>query len=223
MVANATLNARARGETGKSAARKIRAAGRIPAVLYGHGEDTRHLSVDVHEVQLLFSRISVENTIITLNIEGDRSGEVRALVREVQIHPSSRELRHVDFHQIHAGESVHVEIPIRFLGTAEGARLGGIFLSNIDDLPIRCLAEQIPEAVEVDVTGLNIGDSIHVRDLDLPATVQVELDGDVTVCSVTHPTVAALETEPEVPESAALVEPEVIRRRGEGVDDVPRG
>lgn len=217
MVANATLAAQPRTGSGKSVVRKLRAAGRTPAVLYGHGEQTRELTVDSHELGVLFSHISVENTIINLKVEGVRGGDVRALVREVQIHPSSRRILHVDFYQIHAGERLDVEVPLHFTGTAAGVKAGGILHPNFNALPIRCLAEQIPEAIEVDVSALEVGDTLHTAQLTLPAGVTTDLDPEAVICSVTTPAVAPAEAPaPEAVEAATgPVEPELIRRRAE--------
>ncbi len=218
MVANATLAAEKRTEAGKSAMRKLRAAGRTPAVLYGHGEETRHISVDAHELSVLFSRISVENTIIQLNVHGDKGAALRALVREVQIDPTSRRVLHVDFYQVHAGERIEVEVPLHFVGSAAGVKAGGILHPNFTSLPVHCLAEQIPEAIDVDVSALEIGDSLHTNQIALPAGATTELDPEAVICSVTAPAAAPVEAPAaEVTEAAAggVVEPELIRKRGE--------
>ena len=179
MVATASLAAQKRTGSGKSVVRKLRAAGRTPAVLYGHGETTSHISLDSHELGVLFSHISVENTII--NIKVDNAPEVRALVREVQIHPASRRILHVDFYQIHAGERLDVEVPLHFVGASSGVKAGGILHPNFNTLPIRCLAENIPSAIDVDVTALDIGDTLHTRELTLPQGVTTELDPDAVL------------------------------------------
>ncbi len=220
MAANATLSAAPREGNGKSAAHKLRAGGRVPAVVYGHGEETRSVSVDAHEVEQLFKRISVENTLITLTIEeGGRTkgGELRALVREVQTHPARATILHVDFYQIHAGERVFLDVPIHMIGTAAGVKAGGLLQHGLSELSVRCLADQIPEAFEVDVSGLEIGDSVHVRDLVIPDGVEVDTDGDITVCSVIPPVVAAVEepAEEEIVGVGGEVQPELIRRHAE--------
>lgn len=215
MAANASLKIQTRTGQGKGDARKLRAAGRVPAVVYGRGEETRHLTLDAHEVSRLFSHINVEATVITL--QGDGGEPIRALVREVQSHPVRGDVIHLDFYQIHAGERVGVEVPIRLVGTAEGVKEGGVMDQVIYDLAITCLADQIPDAVEVDVSALHVGGSVHVRDLTVPSGVTIEVGGEQTVCVVTPPTVAAAT---EVPEAEAgvggEVEPELIRDRGEG-------
>src|SRR5687768_5327270 len=150
MSASASLSALPRDERGKSPARKLRATGRVPAVIYGHGETTRSLTLDAHELERLFSHIHKENTIINLKIEGEKA-EVRALVREVQAHPVRGDIQHVDFYQIHAGELITVEIPIRLIGVPAGVRAGGILQHSLNDLEIRVSADQIPEDIRIDV------------------------------------------------------------------------
>jgi large subunit ribosomal protein L25 len=217
MVANASLSAKPRTASGKGGARKLRATGLVPAVVYGHGEETRSLTLDAHELDRLFSSIHRENTIINLRIEGEKA-EVRALAREVQAHPVRGTILHVDFYQIHAGERITVEVPITLTGTPEGAKLGGILQQPLDELQIRCVSDNIPDGVSIDVSHLGIGDSIHVSDLTLPEGVESLVDGDRTVCSVIAPTVVAAEAPAEGAEPAAAepaAEPEVIRRRKE--------
>lgn len=211
MPTNARLVAEPRQESGKNVTRKMRAAGRVPAVVYGHGETTRMLSVDAHELDLLFKKVHWENTIVELAIEGERT-PVRTLVREVQAHAHKPFIFHVDFQQIHAGELVHVSVPIRLHGNAPGLKEGGVMMQTETDLDIRCTPDNIPEFIEVDVSGLQIGDSIHLRDIKLPEGVEAEIDAERTICSVTPPTVSATAaTDEEAPE-AADGEPEVIGR-----------
>ncbi|MGH7482858.1 MAG: 50S ribosomal protein L25/general stress protein Ctc [Longimicrobiales bacterium] len=221
MATSATLTANLREETGKGAARRLRAAGRIPAVIYGHGEETQKLSLDAHELGVLFQHISVENTIIELTIERTGKGKkaaqpIRALVREVQTHPYRAHVLHVDFYQLHAGEKVDVEVPIRVTGTAAGVKLGGVLQQTMHEVAILCLPEDIPEAITVDVSALDIGDSIHIGDLVIPEGVQVEVEADRTVCSVIAPTVAKVEEEEAEAEAAVEgEEPEIVGRAAE--------
>lgn len=207
MASQATLKAQPRQDTGKNVTRKMRAAGRIPAVVYGHGEETRMLSVDAHEVELLFKRVHWENTIIEIDIEGERA-PVRTLIREVQSHAHKPFIFHVDFQQIHAGEMLHVEVPVRLIGTAPGVRAGGVLMHQITDLQIRCTPDRIPEFIEVDVSGLQINEAIHLRDITLPEGVEAEIDADQTICAVTPPTVSAAATPAE-----GGAEPEVIKAK----------
>ena len=209
MATDTKLKANPRDGTGKGSARKMRATGRVPAVVYGHGEETRMVSIDAHELELLFARVHWENTIIDLDITGEKAA-IRALIREVQAHPFRGQVLHVDFQQIHAGEKVTVEVPIRLIGAAPGVKLGGVLMNTITDLEVRCSADRIPEVIEVDVSNLGIGDSVHLRDITLPEGVEAQIDADRSICSVAPP--AVMPTEEAPVEEAASTEPEVIRR-----------
>jgi large subunit ribosomal protein L25 len=210
MRTSAVLKAQPRDATGKNVNRKMRATGRVPAVVYGHGEDTRMLSVDAHELDLLFKRVHWENTIIDIEVEGVKA-PVRTLVREVQRHAHRPFIFHVDFQQIHAGETLHVEVPIHIVGTAPGVKNGGVLMQVITDLQIRCTPDNIPEYIEVDISGLGINDAIHLSDLKLPAGVIAEVDANATICSVTPPSTGA----PTAAAAETIAEPEVITRKKE--------
>lgn len=215
MAENAELKATLRDEQGKSAARRMRREGRIPAVIYGHGEETRSLVLDAHEFEMLVKRYSLDTTLIELSIEGGKKkgGKVKALVSEVQKHPYKPLVLHVDFQQIHAGERVTVEVPIRLIGTAEGVRDGGVLQHVLHELEMECAVEIIPEAIEVDVSGLQVGDSVHVGELTLPEGVDVLVEAGRTVCLVAAPTV--LEVTEEAEAEAAAAEPELVGGEGE--------
>jgi len=201
----ATLNVARRTETGKGAARSLRRNGRVPGVVYGHGEETLAISLDAHDFGKLISGISVENTVLELKIEGAKDS--RALIREVQWHPFKPVILHVDLYQVHAGEKVHLEIPIRVEGNPKGVRdQGGVLQQVRHEISIECLPKDIPERVTIDVTELMIGDSIHVRDIEIPGAT-ILADGDLTLCTVVPPTIAKLEDE-EAEEGVA--EPEVV-------------
>jgi large subunit ribosomal protein L25 len=211
MAANTVLNATSRDARGKNDMRKLRSAGQVPAVIYGHGEPTRALALNAHELERLFARVHYENTVLTLRVEGE-SGEVRALVREVQRHAYRADVLHVDFLQVHAGETIQVSVPLRLVGAAPGARTGGIMQQVLNDLEIQCSVDRIPDHIDVDVSSLEIGDSVHVRDLQLPAKVSVAGDEDRTVCIMSPPTVAAVDDA----EETAGGEPQLIGRTEEG-------
>jgi len=210
-----TLRAQKRDQRGKGAARKLRAVGRVPAVLYGKGTDTVDLSLDAREAEYLFLSVSVENTIIGLDIEGEKV-PVQTLVREIQVHPYRPLMLHVDFYRVREGEMIELEIPVHLVGTPEGVKnAGGILQLLIHELPVRCLPTEIPESIELDVSGLGIGDSIHVSDLGLPAGVEVMVEADRTVCSVGAPRVV-VEEAPEGEEGAAEAGGAEAEEGGEG-------
>ena len=210
-MASVSLSATSRAATGKGVARSLRRAGRIPAVIYGHARQVLSLDVDARETERMLEKIAAEATVIELNIDGAVS---RTLIREIQRHPFKKQIMHIDFQELVAGEKVIVRIPIALTGTAEGVRLsGGILDQTLRDLEIRVDPADIPNHIDVDVTNLNVGKSIHVRDLSLAAGIEVLTDGDATVCVCAIPK-AVVEVAPAVDAAAAdaPAEPELIRK-----------
>ena len=206
MTDKTTLKALRRDGAGKSVARKMRQAGQTPAVLYGGGEEPVHLALDTHDADYLFRRISVENTIVGLEVEGEK-GSVQTLVREIQTHPWKETLLHVDFLRIQKGVAVDVEIPIQLVGTPEGVRLeGGSLEQIIYEIPIRCIPSKIPEVIEVDVSGLDVGDVIHVYDVEFDKDIEVTIAQERTICSVAAPRAEEEVVEEEVDEEEGAAE-----------------
>jgi large subunit ribosomal protein L25 len=206
MATTATITAHSREGRGKGAARQTRREGRIPGVLYGHGEDSVPLSVDAHELQRLVHAISIENTIVDLDLG---LGEpYKVLIRELQRHPFRDEFVHIDFFHVAMDEKIQVEVPIVLIGTPTGVKnKGGVLDHQLRELEVFCLPGSIPEKIELDVSDLDIGDSIHVSDIQLP-DVEILTELDRAVVAVLAPTVMEVE---EVAEEA-LAEPEVIGR-----------
>lgn len=212
----ASLNASPREDTGKGAARQLRRDGRVPAVVYGKDMDTVLLSVDALEAQHLFQTISVENTIVHLDMGGGAEPH-QTLVREIQTHPFKNDLVHIDFLRIQEGVLVDVEIPVHLEGTPDGVKnSGGVLEQIIHELPVRCIPSKIPEEIVVDVTGLDVYEAIHVSDLDLGEGVEITIEPDRTICAVAIPKAPVLDEEEE--EEAA--EPELI---GEDGEELPEG
>jgi large subunit ribosomal protein L25 len=208
-MATASLSASARPDTGKGVARTLRAAGRVPAVIYGHARAPQGLSLDARELGKLLGRIAAEATVIELSIDGTSS---RTLIREVQRHPFKKQILHVDFQELVAGEKVIVRIPLQLVGTSEGVRLnGGIMDQPLRELVIRCDPAIIPSHIDVDISSLNLGDSIHVRELKLADGIEVETDMDATICVCAAPRAAVEEVKAETPAEGGA-EPEVIRK-----------
>ena len=217
MTITKSLTASKREAGGKGAARKLRREGRVPAVLYGKDMDSVALSLDVMEVEHLFQAISVENTIVELKIEGGESHQT--LVREIQSHPFRYELVHIDFLRIQSHVEVDVEVPVELVGTPVGVKQhGGVLEQIVHELPVRCLPSRIPEVIEVDVSGLEIEDSLHLSDIQLPEGVEATIDPERTLCLVSAPRAAIEEVEEvaEGEEPGEAPEPEVV---GEGEDE----
>lgn len=212
-MASVSLNASVRSERGTGVARKLRQSGQVPAVIYGHGREPQSLAINTREVDKLLSQISAANTVIDLAIDGS---SVRTLIREVQRHPFKRNILHIDFQELVAGEKVTVNVPLRFSGTADGVRnSGGILEETMHQLHVRVDPSSIPDHIDIDVTNLTIGHSIHIRDIALPAGLTVLDDEDATVCVCTAPKAATEETPvaaAEGAEPAAAAEPELIRK-----------
>lgn len=197
MLKNVTLSAEKREGTGKGVARKLRQAGKIPAVLYGRDMDAVHIAVDGHEADLLFRSIPVDNTIIQLQVEGDKEPH-QTLVREIQTHPWKGTLVHVDFLRIQAGVMVDVNVPLHLIGTPVGVKdEGGVLEQTIHDIPISCIPSAIPESIELDVSGMGLNDVLHVSDLPVEEGVEIQLPGERTVCSVSVPRALIEEDEDE--------------------------
>jgi large subunit ribosomal protein L25 len=206
-MATASLAAELRSETGKGVARKLRAAGRVPAVIYGHNRESQGLSVNARELAKLLEHISAASTVVELGLG---SGTARTLIREIQRHPVKRNIVHVDFQELVAGEKVHVALPLVFVGVAAGVReQGGLLEEVMREVQVSVDPASIPNHLDVDVSGLMIGHPIHVRDLTLPAGVSVLDDPDLTVVAVAAPrTVEAVAAD-----APAAGEPEVIRAK----------
>lgn len=208
MASSATLKAALRQSAGKGTARKLRASGQVPAVLYGHGEKPRPLAVNAHDLGLLINAINVENTIVRLDIDGEGLQDV--LLREVQMHPYKPEALHVDFFHVHAGEKLHVKIPVRLIGTPVGVHTdGGVLDHVLYDLEVECLPGNIPDGVEIDVSNLGLGESVRVGDVPAREGVKFLQDAELPIASV----VGSARGESEAAEAEAPAEPEVLRAR----------
>ena len=215
-MATASLSATARTTAGKGAARSLRRDGRLPAIIYGHAREPMSLSVPEREFVRLLERVAAENTVIELSIDGTMS---RTLIREIQRHPVRRNVLHVDFQELVAGERVIVRIPIVLQGTPDGVRHSGGILSQItQELECRVDPLNMPGKIEVDVTDVAIGHSIHVSEMKIPEGVEVVDDPESTVCIVAAPKVEEEAPAPgATPEAPA--EPELIRKPKEGEEE----
>lgn len=217
-MATVNLDAEPRADAGKGFARKLRSQGQIPAVIYGRGREPQPLSLNARDLDKLLEHIVAESTVIEVKVGDDTS---KTLIREIQRHPYKRQILHVDFQALVAGEKVVVNIPIVLMGIPEGVRLGGGVLDQtLRELEIRVDPSDIPNHIEVDVTNLIIGDSLHVSDITVPAGVEVldDPEGSVCVCAAPRAVIEEVAA-PEAAEGeagAAAAEPEVI---GKGKED----
>lgn len=208
MAQSITISAEPRSATGKSAARALRRAGKVPAVIYGHGRATEPLAVSATDLEKALHGISAESTVIELDVNGTTS---QVLIREIQRHPTKMDIRHVDFYEIHAGETITVGIPVRLVGSPAGVRnQGGVLEQFLRELEIEVLPQDIPDQIEVEVTALEIGDSLHVSDLTF-AVGKILDDPERTICTVVPPRIEEEVVVAPAPEEE-LAEPELIRK-----------
>jgi len=210
-MASASLSAQTRTGLGTGDARKLRQGGEIPAVLYGHGRDPQSITVNAREMDRLLGQFSAGSTVIELNVGGIVA---KTLIREIQRHPVKRNILHLDFQQLVAGEKITVSIPLKFVGTSDGVRnSGGILEEIMHVVHLRVDPSSIQNHIDVDVTPLTIGHSIHVRDLTLPEGVAVLDEPGATVCVCAAPKTATEETPAgEAAEATGAAEPELIRK-----------
>jgi large subunit ribosomal protein L25 len=214
-MATVQLSAVTRSTSGKGAARTLRSAGQIPAVIYGHARAPQALAVPTREFEKLLERVSAESTVIELTLA---EGVARTLIRDIQRHPYKKQILHIDFQELVAGEKVSVNVPIVLTGVPDGVRVSGGILSQVmSELTIRCDPVNIPRRIEADVTHVLIGHSIHVSDLKAPEGVEIMDDAETTIAVVSAPKVEAEAAPAEgVP---AEGEPELIRKTKEDEEE----
>ena len=201
------IAAETRTEFGKGAARRSRREGRVPAVLYGHGTDTRHLSLPGHDLML-----ALKTPNVLLRLEGLKSGSELALPKAVQRDPVKGFLEHVDLILVRRGEKVTVEVPVRVSG--EIAPGDGMLNQLLVQIPVEADATNIPQGIDVDVEGLEIGQAVHASDLKLPRGVTLQVEPGTLVLHVIAQQVAA---EPEAgEEEAAEGAPEAVAGSADG-------
>jgi len=219
MAKQVKLKAEPRMNVGRSAVRKLRARGLIPAVIYGGNNKPQPLQVTARDINAMMSQASGENVLVELEIAGEGASRT-ALVQEVQHSPVGGDIRHVDFHAISMDEMIQAEVPLEATGTAVGVKtFGGLLEQSLRAVTIECLPANLPDRITVDVSQLNIGDSIHVRDLQFPQGVTPKVQLDLTAFSVVAP---IAEEEPVVAEAeAAAAEPEVITEKKEEGEPAP--
>src|SRR5437870_13399077 len=210
MAKQVKLKAEPRASVGRSAVRKLKARGVIPAIIYGGKDKPQPLQVSARDINAMMSHASGENVLVELEIAGEKSNRT-ALVQEIQHSPVGGDILHIDFHAISMDETIQAEVPLEPSGVPNGVKnFGGLLEQSLRSLAVECLPRDLPDRVTVDVSGLNIGDSIHVRDIQLPTGVAAKVQPELTAFSVLAPVV---EEEPAVAEAEAAAGPEVITEK----------
>jgi large subunit ribosomal protein L25 len=187
-VPEVRIAAQQRSEFGKSAARRARRDGRVPGILYGHGTDTRHITLPGHDLMMA---LKTPNALIRL--DGLAGGSALTLPKAVQRHPLKGFVEHVDLILVRRGEKVTVEVPVQVSGEIAP---GGLLDQQMVQVPVEAEATSIPQAIEVDVTGMEVGSSVHASDLALPRGVTLNVPADALVLHVlAAPTAEQIEAE----------------------------
>lgn len=209
MAKQVKLMATSRAETGKGPVKRLRAAGVVPAVVYGPHMRTLNIAVKLQELDKVLHHATSENVLVDLQLEeGGKTTNRLALIQEVQHHPFEDTILHVDFHEVLATEKLRTAVPVRAVGEPAGVKTGGGVLEYImRELRVECLPKDLPEMIEVNVEKLEIGQSIHVSDVVAPAGVTLLDDKGQAVFIVAAP-ITEEEAAPVAAEGAA--EPEVI-------------
>jgi large subunit ribosomal protein L25 len=215
-MSEVVISADKRENKGKSFARRIRNSGKVPGVLYGAGDPVT-IAMDYIELSRLLRK---SHAIINVKVDGE---DQQAVVKEVQHHPVSGKIIHIDFMRVVAGQEITITVPIHLLGTAIGTKTGGILSTLKNELEISVLPKYMPDNVEVDISELEIGDAFRVKDLNLENMTILD-DEDDMICHVTLP--RQVEEEEEVEEELGLeeeedAEPEVITSRGDSEEKEP--
>jgi large subunit ribosomal protein L25 len=200
----------------RTGVKKIRQAGRVPAVIYGRQRAPQNLEVGAKEMGNLIHHAASENILVDLSVDGDGSSKRLALVQEVQHHPLSGQLVHVDLHEVLETEKVTVTVPVETVGEAAGVKTNsGVLEHVLFRLRLRGLPKDLPEVLEVDVTPLEVGQSIHIGDIKPPPGVEILGEKKVVVISVAAPVTEAQEAAVEAAATEGPLEPEMIKEKKE--------
>lgn len=202
-MAEVRLKADPRPGTGKGVARKARAAGKIPGVLYGRGVEARPLLIDARDLRQVLHTEAGRNVLIDLELDGENH---LALPREIQRHPLRGDYLHVDFLKVARDVAIQVDVPIHLVGEAKGTKEGGILEQHLGHVRIQCLPTEVPNAVEAGVAALEVGDALRVEDLVAPPGSEILNDPNEVIVSVVIPRIVEVEAPPE---EELLVEGEV--------------
>jgi large subunit ribosomal protein L25 len=213
------LKATTRAETGKSNVRRLRKTGYVPCTIYGVEDSSVSLTINRKELEKLLSEA---HSVIKLVNEGN---EQRCVIKEIQYHPVKGEIIHVDLQRIKAGQEIQLSVPIKFIGEAPGVKVGGVFQTIKSELDISTLPKYLPNEIEIDISSMELGDTIHVSDLSLDnITIHHELES--SICSIVlpkkveEPVVAEEEGEEAmVEEEEEAAEPEVISSKAKDEEE----
>ncbi|MFN3407106.1 MAG: 50S ribosomal protein L25/general stress protein Ctc [Caldimicrobium sp.] len=178
------LQAEPREKTGKEVSKKLRKKGLIPAILYGKGIEPIPLNIKYSEFEKIYNKYKGETVIFTLEFPNNKEFKKQAILKDIQKDPVTDLFIHLDFQSVEEGRPIEVEVPLEFVGKPIGITKGGILEIMLHELTIECLPTEIPDKIVVDISGLDIGDSLHVKDLQVPQGLKVKDHPEETVATV---------------------------------------
>lgn len=188
------LSAKPRGTRGNSPARALRRDGLIPAVIYGAGKETEALSVSVYDMEQVIKATKTLQAFVKLNIQG--GGTHTTMLKELQRHPVSGRFLHADFYEVAVDQKVNVTIPVVTVGQSKGVEMGGVLQIIRHEIEAICVPAAIPDLIEIDISELDIGDSVHIEDIEVEGDVELVHDVNFTILTI----VSARQEEEEVEE-----------------------
>lgn len=208
------LLAHLRAQRGKEICGRLRREGIVPAVVYGQGESALPIQVSERDLNKVLHTKAGENVLITLQFEGNATKESAVLIKELQHHPVLRQITHVDFHRVSLTKRIVVTVPLTFQGQALGVRQEGGVLEHIRwELEVECLPTEIPSEIQIDVSGLALNQTLHAKDLVLPAGVLLKTDPEQPVVACVTPRVEELPAVPVEGQAPEAAEPEVLKQK----------
>jgi large subunit ribosomal protein L25 len=190
------INAKIRTKTGKGPARKIRSVGKLPAIFYGPEINPIMLSVDYMQLEKMLKGKSAENIIFDLRIDSDEKGRSKkVMIKELQRDPVTREYLHVDLYEIAMGKEIEADIPVHLINIPIGVTNGGILETIKRELKVLCMPKNLVDRIDIDVSDIDIGQSVHVKDISFPQGLKSIEDENLTIAIVNAPTITAEEEE----------------------------
>lgn len=194
------LKASVRHAAGKGSSRTLRREGKLPAILYGSDIESIPLAVNTHDIELLFNKISYSQALINLAVENGNSFEKMVMIKEVQSDPLSQKYLHIDFYEIRMDRKISTTVPVMISGISKGVEAGGTLQIIRRELDVVCFPAEIPDHIEIDISDLDMGDSIHVADIRPEGGIEIPFDVNFTVVTVVSPKVEVEAEAGEKPE-----------------------
>jgi large subunit ribosomal protein L25 len=215
-MATIQLDSKKRTTIGKGSARKLRSMGRLPVILYGPEISPMMLSLDYKQLQKILRGRSAESIIFDLRVDSNgKNNSKRVMIKEIQKDPVTRDYLHVDFYEISMEKELEVDIPVYLVNTPIGVSEGGILEHIRRELKISCMPKNLVDKIEIDVSGLDIGQSLHIEDISFPPGLKSIEDGNLTIATVVAPTIEEEKVEEEEIEEEEIEEAESEEIKGE--------